>query len=56
METLTLNEIVLETDSNEPANVMEVCEAVALLKKVNKREVEEATTANLQKLLNASLS
>lgn len=55
LETLTLNEIVLETDSNEPAQVVDVCEAVALLKKVTKGEVAEATTENLKKLLDPGL-
>ncbi|EGW39464.1 tatD related DNase family protein [Desulfosporosinus sp. OT] len=56
LETLTLNEIVLETDSNEPAQVVDVCEAVALLKKVTKSEVAEVTTANVNKLLGPTLS
>ncbi|MBE3573809.1 MAG: TatD family hydrolase [Moorella humiferrea] len=51
LKTLTLDEIVLETDSSEPAQVIEVCEAVALLKKVTRDEVAEATTANIKKLL-----
>lgn len=51
LETLNLNEIVLETDSKEPAQVVDVCEAVALLKKVTKSEVAEVTTANVKKLL-----
>jgi hypothetical protein len=32
---------VLETDSNEPAQVVQACEAVALLKKVTSDEVAE---------------
>ncbi|MDF9408730.1 TatD family hydrolase [Pelotomaculum isophthalicicum JI] len=56
VETLTLNEIALETDSNEPGNVVDVCEAVALLKKVTRGEVEEATTANLKNLIDFGLS
>lgn len=56
VESLSLNEIVLETDSNEPAKVVEVCEVVALLKKITMREVEDATTANLKKLLESGLS
>ncbi len=55
LETLTLNEIVLETDSNEPARVVDVCEAVALLKKETKNKVAEVTTANVKKLLGPGL-
>ncbi|KLU61756.1 Tat-linked quality control protein TatD [Peptococcaceae bacterium CEB3] len=51
LETLTLNEIVLETDSNEPAHVADTCDMVASLKGVTKAEVAEATTENLKKLL-----
>ena len=51
LETLALDEIVLETDSNEPAQVVQACEAVALLKKVTCDEVAEKTTANIKKLL-----
>ncbi|KLU63323.1 Tat-linked quality control protein TatD [Peptococcaceae bacterium CEB3] len=55
LETLALNEIVLETDSNEPARVGDVCETVASLKRVTKAEVVEATTENLKKLLETCL-
>ncbi len=51
VEALTLDDVVLETDSNEPAQLIEVCKAVALLKKVSKGEVAEATTKNVRKLL-----
>lgn len=51
LEALTIDEIVLETDSNKPAQVVEVCEAVALFKNLTKDEVAETTTANLIKLL-----
>jgi TatD DNase family protein len=51
VEALTLDDIVLETDSHEPAQVIEVCQAVALLKKVSVGEIEAATTENVMKLL-----
>ncbi|KLU63486.1 putative deoxyribonuclease YcfH [Peptococcaceae bacterium CEB3] len=53
LETLTLNEIVLETDSSEPAQVADTCDMVASLKRVTKAKVAEATTENLKKLLGA---
>ena len=51
LDSLTLDEIVLETDSNEPAQVKEVGQAVALLKKVSINAIAAATTANVEKLL-----
>ena len=52
LATLGLDDMVLETDSNEPAQIVETCEAVAQLKKVTGHEVAGITTLNVRKLLN----
>lgn len=51
LAALTLDQMVLETDSSEPAQVVEVCAAVARFKNKTGEEVAQATTANLKRLL-----
>jgi len=51
LEVLTLDGLVLETDSNDPAGVVQTAEALALVKGVTMDEVAERTTANVHRLL-----